>query len=55
MTALQESLEALTAAERAELADLIRRTLDELPPADDPVDAGIRHSMRTTAASLGAN
>jgi len=43
---LAETLTNLTADERTEAAATFRRVLAELPPADDPTDAGLRHSMR---------
>lgn len=53
---LHESIAALDDDERAELGGTLARILDDLPTAtDDPLDAGIRHSMRTVVDALIPN
>lgn len=50
---LVEVVGALTEEEQTEMANTIDRVLDDLPPAaDDPEDAGLRHSMRTASDAL---
>ena len=44
---LAETLTQLTDDERTEAVATFRRVLADLPPADDPRDAGLRDSMRT--------
>lgn len=53
-----EAVDALTAdlttVERAKLAETITDVLAALPPADGPLDAGIRRRLTDTAHTLTA-